>query len=138
MYQRVADLMTEKVISVGPRDDLSTISQILADHDIRHVPVVEAESRLVGVISQRDLLRYSLLGGGNNDRVLEETALEEYRARDLMSVAETVEADTPLREAASILLDNKFGCLPVVRGETLIGILTESDFVRAAAARERW
>jgi len=138
MYERVADLMTERVFSVAPRDDLSVISNVLDDHGVRHVPVVEDESRLVGVVSQRDLLRYSLLQGSDSDRNLEETALTELRAEDVMSAAETVEEDTPLREAASIMLENKFGCLPVVRGEALVGILTESDFVRAAVSRERW
>jgi CBS domain-containing membrane protein len=138
MYERVADLMTEKVFAVAPRDDLSVISNVLADHDVRHVPVVEDDSRLVGVVSQRDLLRYTLLEGGDSDRDLEGTALEQLCAEDVMSAAETVEEETPLREAAGIMLENKFGCLPVVRGETLVGILTESDFVRAAVSRERW
>lgn len=132
MPKRVADLMTENVLAVRPDDDLAAVSFLMSDHDVRHVPVVDDEKNLVGVVSQRDLLRNTLLEGGEASRVVRETSLEGLKVRDVMSDPEYVEEDTLLGDAAQIMLENKFGCLPVVRGDRLVGILTESDFVRAA------
>jgi CBS domain-containing membrane protein len=135
MHKRVADLMTRSVFAVGPEDDLALVSFLMSDHDVRHVPVVDEEKNLVGLVSQRDVLRNTLLEGGESSRVVREEALEAVRVVDVMSDPEAVEEETFLADAAELMLENKFGCLPVVQGDRLVGILTESDFVRAAVAQ---
>jgi CBS domain-containing membrane protein len=131
---RVSDLMSEAVWEVRADDDLATVRDLMVDHHIRHVPVVDDEETLVGLVSHRDLLRASLVEQDELPRFLEEAVLEQVKVREVMTGdVEAVAAETPLAEAASIMLENKYGCLPVVAGRRLVGMLTEADFVRLAA-----
>jgi CBS domain-containing membrane protein len=129
---RVRDLMTEKVVSVGPGTDLLTVRNLMDDRLIRHLPVVE-DGMVVGLISQRDLLR---VAADRSDLPLSLAfdVLRTTRAGDVMTRdVETVGADDALEDAARLMLDNKYGCLPVADGGELCGILTEADFVRYVA-----
>jgi CBS domain-containing protein len=86
---------------------------------------------LVGLLTHTDLAMSAL--GSLSDLPLsqERDLLQRRRVREVMvTELETAEPDTSLAEAASTLLENKIGCLPVVEGSRLVGILTESDFVR--------
>lgn len=114
----VADLMTEHVFSVLPTDPLDVAMAVMLDHGVRHTPVVDEDGTVVGIVSHRDLLR----------------AAAAHRVAEVMHTPETVEPDTLLADAAEILIENAFGCVPVVENERLVGILTESDFVRSAAS----
>jgi len=123
----VANLMTRDLVTLGPFDDLSLAETILALGGIRHLPVVEQNQRLVGLISQRDLLRAC----SNVPPETQRTRL----AREVMTVhLHTVRSFTPLSQALEMLLKNRIGCLPVVdEGGRLVGIVTEGDAVRFAA-----
>jgi CBS domain-containing protein len=131
---RVRDLMTEGVFAVGVNDDLATVSDLMDERNIRHAPVVHG-GRLIGLISHRDLLRHALKGQVG-------TAPEVERANQLMLTAgeimtekvATAGPDQDIRDAARLMLENKYGCLPVIEEARLVGILTESDFVRFLAA----
>jgi len=133
---QVRDLMTSRVFSVRPDDDLEGLYDLLDEHHIRHVPVVDAEGDLVGLVTQRDLARSAL---GPQDAVplsMMQEMLRRRRVREIMATeVESVEPDESLKTAAEMLLENKIGCLPVVEGEHLVGILTESDFVRRYVER---
>jgi CBS domain-containing protein len=130
----VRDLMTEGVFAVNANDDLATVSDLMDERNIRHAPVVE-EGRLVGLISHRDLLRYALKGQVGASPEVERAAQLRLRAEEIMTrdVA-TATPDQDIREAARVMLEGKYGCLPVVEDTRLVGILTESDFVRFLAA----
>lgn len=131
---RVRDLMTAEVFAVRPDDDLTAVRDVLYDRHVRHVPVVDDEHNLVGIVSHRDLLRYALIEQADLPRYLEEAVLEELTVAEIMNPdVERVEPDTDIREAAQIMFENKYGCLAVVVGESLVGILTEADFVRFLA-----
>jgi len=133
----VAQLMTGTVFAVHPDDDLSAVWTVMTERGVRHVPVVDDDGDLVGLVSHRDLLRASLVEQSDVPPVVEWFVLEHTRAGDVMTRdVETVEAATPVAEAASILLENRLGSLPVVEGRHLVGIVTEADFVRLATARE--
>lgn len=127
----VRDLMTEGVATVREGDDLSVIYDLMDSRRIRHVPVLDADGGLVGIVSQRDLLR-GALGDASGLPVSAQRDLLKSTSVDAIMVTEptTVEPDTPLREAGELLLEHKLGCLLVVEGSELVGILTESDFVR--------
>jgi CBS domain-containing membrane protein len=127
----VRDLMTDRVYTLQPHDDLEALYDLMDEHHIRHVPIVDADGDLVGLVTQRDLGR-TVLGVRDALPVSEQQEiLRRRRVREIMALeVETVEPDESLRAAAQMLLENKIGCLPVVEGEKLIGILTESDFVR--------
>jgi CBS domain-containing membrane protein len=131
---RVQDLMTDRVFAVHPEDDLGMVCEVMSDHHVRHVPVVDEDGDLVGLVSHRDLLRSALIEQPEVPRFVERAVLERVRVRDVMAHdVESVPAERPLREAAGVMLENQYGCLPVVDGRRLVGILTEADFVRLAA-----
>jgi len=129
--ETVRELMTERLYTLGPQDDLEELYELMDDHRIRHVPVVDRDGDLVGLVSQRDLARGAL---GPQDALplnVQQELMRRRKVREIMSTeVETVDPDVELSVAAQMMLDNKIGCLPVVEGEHLVGILTEADFVR--------
>lgn len=130
----VRELMTEGVFVVDANDDLATVSDLMDARSIRHAPVVQ-EGRLVGLISHRDLLRYALKGQAGASPEVERAAQFRLRAEEIMTrEVATVRPQQDIREAARVMLEGKFGCLPVVEDGRLVGILTESDFVRFLAS----
>lgn len=135
---RVRDLMRTGVFALLPDDDLVLARRLMDGWMVRHAPVVDEGGMVVGILSQRDLLRRTLVGReGVSEEELEEN-LHSLRAQDVMSVhVETVRPDTPLAEAAERIYREKLGCLVVVdRRDHLAGILTEADFVRHAFPTE--
>jgi CBS domain-containing membrane protein len=127
----VRDLMTDRVFTLRPLDDLESLYELMDTHHVRHVPVVDGDGDLVGLVTQRDLARHAL--GAQEDLPLstQQDILRRRRVREIMATeVDTVEPDENLATAAEMLIENKIGCLPVVEGEHLVGILTESDFVR--------
>ena len=118
----VRDLMTKNPVILTPAEDLSLADNIFQLGRIRHLPVVE-EGRLVGLVSHRDLLRACGTRRG--------AEISAIKAREVMTTGvTTVRPTTPLRRAANLMMHNKFGCLPVVEDDKLVGILTETDLVR--------
>ncbi len=134
----VRDLMTREVLSVHPGDNLREVYDLMADHHVRHVMVVDEDGDLAGLVSHRDLLRSSIIEQ-ELPLSMARDILEEVRVQEMMTrEVATVEPDLALAEAARLMFEEKIGCLPVVEGTRLVGILTESDFVRHyAAAAER-
>lgn len=124
LMMRVADLMTRSLATVSP-DDLVTecVSEMKAG-SIRHLPVVDERFRLVGIVSDRDLL---LALGRSTDR--------NVYIRDVMNAdVVTVYENDLAADAVRVLLRRKIGALPVVTGEEkqLVGMITETDFLRVA------
>jgi len=118
----VRDLMTSTVVSVGARESISNVLSMMDERRIRHVPVVDEQRTVVGVVSQRDVLQRALFQHSGT-------------VNDIMSWhTETIGPDDDISVAARIMLDHKYGCLPVVEHGRLAGILTEADFVRHMAA----
>ncbi len=128
---QVRDLMTDTVFTLRPQDDLAALYDLMDAKHIRHVPIVDRERELVGLVTHRDLSRSAL---GPQDDVplsLQREMLRRRKVREIMATeVDTIEPDEDLRVAAEMLIENKIGCLPVVEGTHLVGILTESDFVR--------
>jgi len=130
--------MTEKIVTISADDSLSTVEDIMTLGRVRHMPVVRG-GVLVGVVSQRDLLRASLsnltelTGFGRDQR---RAFLEAVEIRRVMSSpAITIPPDATPEQAAELMADRKIGCLPVVSGDALVGMLTETDLLRYFAGR---
>jgi CBS domain-containing protein len=131
--QTVNDLMSKDVLCLAEEQDLRHLDDAMRLLKFRHMPVT-ADGRLVGIVTQRDVLRLSassLLPGAK-----EQTAFlaRTFLVRDVMiRNVKTVTPGTALSTAARLLLREKLGCLPVVDDRNVVvGILTESDFVRFA------
>ena len=89
------------------------------------------DGELVGLVTDRDLSRSALGAVEQLPLSVERDILRRRRIRNIMATEpDSIEPDATLREAAEILLENKVGCLPVVEGLHLVGIITEADFVR--------
>jgi len=122
----VCDVMTRDLITLKETHNLALADELLRLHRIRHLPVVR-EGKLVGLITQRDLLKATAERRG--DPMQRPLWAADIMVRDVR----TVRPDTALRDAISLMLDNKFGCLPVVGGDgALVGLLPEADLVRYA------
>ncbi len=127
----VRDLMTPNPYTLAPRDTLAALYDLMDAHRVRHVPIVDADGELVGLLTHTDLAMAAL--GSLSDLPLsqERDLLQRRRIREVMvTEVETIDPDASLVGAAQTLFENKIGCLPVVEGSRLVGILTESDFVR--------
>jgi acetoin utilization protein AcuB len=123
----VRDSMTRKVVTVGAEASAAEALALCRESRIRHLPVLEG-GRLVGIISDRDL-RSAAPALGDPARV---EALGRIRVADEMvrDVA-TVHPEDPIEDAAVAMYERKIGCLPVVDGDDLAGIVTSSDVLRA-------
>ncbi|WIG97733.1 CBS domain-containing protein [Myxococcus sp. SDU36] len=124
--QIVGELMTRDVVTLKETQNLAKADELLRLHRIRHLPVVR-QDKLVGLITHRDLLRAAATHATD-------PAAQPLWAADIMTRdVQTVRPDTPLRRAVTLMLDHKYGCLPVVdEGGVLQGLLTEADLVRYA------
>jgi CBS domain-containing protein len=115
-------------------DSLTIADQVMHLGRIRHMPVLDDEGQVVGIVSQRDLFRGALaraLGYGAHaqQKLLGQLVVKEVMTNDPV----TIGPDAPLAEAARLMLERKIGCLVVVEEGRLVGILTESDFVKRFA-----
>jgi CBS domain-containing protein len=123
----VEQIMSRKVVSITADDTLDIVKEIMDLGSVRHLPVVR-KGKLVGVVSQRDLLRASLsnvmgLPADEQHRFLKGVAISEVMSSPAISIA----PDASVKEAARIMAKHKIGCLTVLKGEQLVGILTETD-----------
>jgi CBS domain-containing membrane protein len=127
----VKDLMTTDVFTVDRNEALLTADRMMNLGRIRHVVVVGDDGELAGVVSQRDLFHSGLIKAlGYGTRAMQKT-LDTLMVKEVMSTdVVTTRPDTPLRNAAELMFTRKIGCLPVVDGSKLVGILTEADFVK--------
>jgi acetoin utilization protein AcuB len=126
----VSDYMTPNPIVVEPEDSLMHALELVRLRGVRRLPVTVG-GLLVGLVTEGDLKRAepSTLTDSEADfnRVMEETPI----SRIMIQNPVTTTADSSLLEAADILLNTKYGALPVVAGGRVVGILTDNDLVRA-------
>ncbi len=122
--------MTAKVVYMLEEENLERIGKGMERFKFRHLPVVDA-GKLVGIVSQRDYLRASVSDldpdfALKNDNLKRNIFVAEIMTRDVVSVR----PDTPLLEAAKLLREHRFGCLPVTEADgSLVGVVTDYDFV---------
>ncbi|MFQ5989508.1 MAG: CBS domain-containing protein [Candidatus Methylomirabilales bacterium] len=135
MMMIVQHHMTAKVITARPDTSLWKAWALLQKHHIRHLPVIQGR-RLVGMItdrSLRQLMPSSLAPPDELDRFRAWGA--QVKVGDVMSrKLFPVTPQTPTQEALRIMLDRRVGCTPVLRGSSLVGIVTTRDMLRALAA----
>ena len=126
--------MQRKVVTIPADDTLWVVKEIMELGETRHLPVVR-KGVLVGVVSQRDLLHASLsnvmgIPGDDQKVFLEGVTISEVMSAPAVSIG----PDASIHEAARAMAKRKIGCLPVVRGTELVGIVTETDVLEYFAS----
>ena len=131
----VGQLMSKKLITVDPSDSLKVVAGLFKTKALRHVPVVDEDGALVGLVSHRDFLTVSVSKLAHIAAKEESDIQAHIPVRDIMGrKITTVTEKTTLKVAAGIMLKGRFGCLPVLRAGKLVGIVTESDYLRVFAS----
>ena len=128
---KVRDLMTRALVTVHPEDTLLRARELMLAHRVHHLPVVDGESRFVGLLTQHDLLARcpdAPVDGALREDLEASLAVADAMVTDLVAVDEA----TDLGEAGRYLLEHRIGCLPVLHEGHLAGIVTENDYVRLA------
>ena len=123
-------VMSTDLVTLAPDATLADARSLMHEHRIHHLPVVDADMKLLGLLTLSDLLRASDSSLRDAD---ERIHARDIRVGDVMvTEVATVEAAASLRQAALFLEKHRIGCLPVMEGETIAGIITDSDFVAVA------
>jgi CBS domain-containing protein len=146
---RVKDIMQGDVITVGPETTVRELADILAEHKISGVPVVDSERRVIGMVSEADVILQdadlhfpyyvqfldsiiyleSVSKFGERFRKAFGAKVSDIMSKEVISIM----ADASAREAATLMADEKVNRLPVTDGHVLVGIVTRGDIVRAIA-----
>ena len=128
---QVKDYMSSAPETLTPEDHLLNADLRIRRAGVRHLPVV-SDGRLVGLLSERDVRRYgaSILYSTPEDynKTFEQTLVGTVMTRDVI----TIGPDAALGEATSLLHSQRLGCLPVMDGQQLVGIITRADLLRFA------
>lgn len=126
----IAELMTREVVTLSPDQMLSDVVDLMRRGKIRHLPVMQ-DSKVVGIVTDRDVKRAlpSVFSGNQEEyeQVLNNTRVEQVMTRDPFTVGP---AD-PIKEVLKVMVDRKFGAIPIVDRGKLVGIVTDIDFLRA-------
>jgi len=138
----VGSRMTRNPITVREDTSLYDALKKMRENKVRRLPVLNTDGKLVGMVSEKDLL-YASPSPATSLSVWEISYLtSKITVKELMTTQlVTVCEDCPLEEAARLMVDNRIGGLPVVRGDKLVGIITETDlfkiFLELLGAREQ-
>jgi acetoin utilization protein AcuB len=137
----VGDRMSRPAITIKPDVPIQDALILMHKEHIRRFPVVDQKGRLIGMVSERDLLNASpseatSLSVWELNYLISKITVERVMTHSIITVAE----DTPIEEAARIMADNDIGALPVLDGNTIVGMITETDlfkiFLELFAARD--
>jgi CBS domain-containing protein len=123
--EKVGQLMTSSLVTVRPGDIIDLAASLMDWEQVRHVPVEDAEGRLVGLLSHRQLVRLVARGQSPQSPL----RVEEVMARDPV----TTTPDTPTLDAIAKMREHQVSCLPVLEDGKLVGILTERDLIQVTS-----
>jgi acetoin utilization protein AcuB len=138
----VRDRMSKHPLTIQEDVTISNAHRYMEEQEIRHLPVVNKAGEMIGLVTEEDLLKAepssaTSLSVWEIHSLLDRVKVKEVMVQKLITTTE----DTPIEEAAHLMLDHKIGCLPVLRNGRLVGIITESDmfrtFMELFAARQK-
>lgn len=134
---QLSEIMNRMLITVDRRASLRRAQRILDQYKIRHLLVMDGK-RLVGIVTDRDLRKAapsskSPLTTSEREEFMDELKVMEVMSRKLITASPT----TTVREAAKVMVGEKIGCLPVVDGNALVGIVTETDLLEILVRGEK-
>lgn len=153
MSLTAADIMTKEMVIVAPVDSVARVAKLLSDHEISAVPVCDEQGRLIGMLSEGDLMRpfgkqnalrrawwLNLLAEGTDlaPAFLDYIRLDNRTARDLMTTPVITAPDNAsVPELADLLVEHRIKRVPITRMGKLVGIVSRADVVRALAHAPR-
>lgn len=128
----VSEPMTPNPVTVNPDTPVTEALRLMREKKVRRFPVVDSGGKLVGIVSDKDLLHAApspatTLAVWEIPELLSKIRVEHVMTRNVITVQDT----TPLEEAARMMADNKVGGLPVMHGDKLVGIITETDLFKS-------
>ncbi|MGB5277251.1 MAG: CBS domain-containing protein [Gammaproteobacteria bacterium] len=129
----VEEFMTAEPWSMRETDTINDARQIMTEKHIRHIPVTDSDNHLLGLVTQRDILAATDPGvltkkDSTSNAAGTEVNLSAIMIRNVSVISRT----DSLRTAAMCLQSHKYGCLPVMADDRLVGIITDSDFIDIA------
>ena len=128
---KIKDIMTTNVFAVPETQTLDLARNLMKLEEIRHVPVVNEKNEFVGLVTHTDLLTKMIAFLTDYCEKSPEELDTSIPINSIMTTdVVTVSPDMRVVEALPILLDHKFGCLPVVADKLLVGIVTNADFLK--------
>lgn len=125
----VRDCMTPNPITVRPESDPMAAMMVLRSFGFRHLPVLDMDGKLVGIVDRAGL-RYFLSEAGPPSVQKRQHRVDQVMTTDVVTVA----PDAPLEEAAAMMVEHKIGSLPVLEDDRVVGIITETDIFKQFAA----
>lgn len=132
---KVRQLMRRDFPRAAPTDSVAKVRDLMYEHRIRHVPVLGPDRGILGLASHRDLLRDAGIESYDRPVWIEDERLARLPISEVMrTMVQTVSPDDSAAAAGEVMLREKFGCLPVVEDDRVVGLLTEADFVRYVVA----
>lgn len=140
------DIMTKDVITVRPESTVEELARLLMEHKISGVPVLDDKNKIIGIVTENDLIRknkrfhiptiirlfdaYILLGSSKAEEEIKKmaaTTVDEICTKNVVSIKE----ETSLEDIATIMAEQHIHLLPVLSGSTVVGIVGKADMVRA-------
>ncbi|MDQ7834554.1 MAG: CBS domain-containing protein [Humidesulfovibrio sp.] len=128
---KISELMTSPVYSLRETDTLQSARVLMEQKRIRHIPITTGNNIFRGLITNRDVLANTISHLADIDQATQNEIDAGIPLQEIMRTdVRTVSPDDAVKEAANILYHNKYGCLPVVDNDKLVGIITEADFLQ--------
>lgn len=128
---KVKDIMTSEVFVLQAAQTLAIVRSLMKNKHIRHVPIVDDNDRFVGLLTHRDLLAQTISFLADIDEKEQEDIDRNIHLVTVMKTdVVTADPEMNLEDAVNILLEHKYGCLPVIENDKLVGIVTEADFLK--------
>ena len=137
--RRVAEIMHREVVTITAHEKLDLTQDIMSAGRVRHLPVVDEDQRVIGIVSDRDLLAAAMTKVLDFDPASRRTFLRSIEVGEVMAKeVVSVTPDTELGEVARIFVEQKIGCVPVLDEDgELLGLVTETDLIAAAFSIEQ-
>ena len=130
----VRSIMSAPAITIRSDEGMLTATRLMKERKIKHLPVVNNQGELIGVVTDRDLKRASASDATTLEIHELLYLLHQVKVNTVMTAKPmTATPELSASEAANLMVRNRIGCLPVVEGKTLVGIVTKDDLLRLLA-----
>ena len=127
---QVREIMSTDIEVVDRNDNLRTVEERMATKQLRHLPVLE-QGEIVGMVTQRDLFKAAMSSTMGYGEKAQKAYLQSVRVKEIMVYpVVTVAPDTSVAAAAAMIINKGIGCLPVIEGTKLVGMVTKTDLLR--------